>query len=936
MSNDKQNEIRAIREQLKVLDDQRATLEMELEAKELEALISGGLHTGSEPASGLIGGQDPDIVNSIYIGDKPEFKHGQLRVYRRVVAARTRWLPLHAFGHAATRRGPSTLALAPLYVCLNTDLRASEATIAMALKAVRRGQTDPFPPERSVTKEAEVVRPLRAMEAAILRRSQVLLGAPGSGKTTFLNYLANALATGDEKRLAGWPAAERHYLPVLLNLRDLAAWIAANGDNHKSSSSLIWGFILHDLRERNLSFAADPLHAALKRGETLLLMDGLDEVPLGTLRAVRDSIKGCVDRYPNGRYLVTCRVLTYQQPQWHLAEDRFPMTGLAPLEDHQIDRFIGAWYAETSGKGPYGKALAEERADALRQAVRRPVLRVLAHNPMLLTVMALVHTHRGELPEARARLYEEALDILLWHWEQTRGSEEEGLTDLLRVAERDRGDLVSLLERLAYEVHGEDEPQSRTHADECELFSGIGEQDLITALRGLHPKKHLDWAQRVADLLKLRAGLLVEIQPGSLCFLHQTFQEYLAGSYLAHSCSFPERAVALSRHWSMWRDAILFGVGFLVHNQRETQRPLSVVESLCPPHTPENDTEWRDIWLSGEILLEMGPSRAIDLELGSQLLGKVRPRLSALIERGALHARERAEAGDVLGRLGDVRFDRARFRLPAHFRGDREKSIGLVPIKPGRFVMGSREDDPEAQVAELGNPSPLSIDYRFWIARYPVTVAELDAFVKAGGYDAPEWWTDQGWSWRRALKREEPSEWVGQIAFANRPAVGVTWFEAMAYARWIDSQLRQRTTHVLPDYRVRLPTEAEWERVARGAAGRRYAWGDEWDDARANVAETINHASVVGMYPQGATHRGVMDLTGNVWEWCLTGWEDYPYQPGDGRNDPDSRVGRVLRGGSWLRDRRFARCACRIESLPKTDARDIGFRLVLSRSQGAF
>jgi formylglycine-generating enzyme required for sulfatase activity len=935
MSNENEMGIRAIQERLAELDDQRGTLE-----QELENLVSGEPSSDREPLSGTDRDPDGEIVNGVYLGERPESREEQIKVYRSVVAARTRDLPLRGFDPSVgTRRGTSALSLARLYVCLDTDLRASESAIAAALKGARRGQFEAFPPppspEQCIGGATEGTRPMRAMEAAILRRCQVLLGAPGTGKTTFVNYLANALAAGDEKRLAGWPAAERHYLPFLLSLRELAAWIGAYGRGQKAGAALIWGFLVHDLRERNLGFVTDVLREALEQGEILLLMDGFDEVPPEVLPVVRDSIQHCVNTYPNGRYIVTCRVSAYNLPQWRLPEKRFPRTGLVPFEDHQIDRFADAWYSEVSGGGHIAGVLAGERAERLKRAVRRSDLRSLASNPMLLTVMALLHTFRGELPEARARLYEEALHILLFHWEQGGDGSEARLTDLLREAGRDRADLILLFERLAFEVCPRAGQASAAGYDESHLYGGLGEQDLVAALRELHPQKHLDWAQDVADLIKLRAGLLVEVQPGAVCFLHRTFQEYLAGAYLAHFVDFPERVASLVENWTIWRDTILFAVGFLVHNQRETERPLALVERLCPPRTPENDHLWRGVWLAGDLLLEIGLGRTRDSERGSRLVDQVRHRLTALIELGALDARERAEAGDVLGRLGDARFDHTRYRLPAHFRGEREKSIGLVPIKPASLSMGSREGDPEAGSAELGSSARLSIDYRFWIARYPVTVAQFNAFLKAGGYEGEDWWTKRGWSWRRSHGREEPWGWDLQRAFANRPVVGVTWFEAVAYAGWLDAQLRRRTSHIPPDYRMRLPTEAEWERVARGAAGRRYAWGDEWDDGRANVAGVVDHACAVGMFPGGGTPSQAMDLTGNVWEWCLTRFKPYPYRADDGRNDPEAEGHRVLRGGSWLQDRRCARCSFRLESLPDGDGADIGFRLVLSRSEGS-
>ena len=142
--------------------------------------------------------------------------------------------------------------------------------------------------------------------------------------------------------------------------------------------------------------------------------------------------------------------------------------------------------------------------------------------------------------------------------------------------------------------------------------------------------------------------------------------------------------------------------------------------------------------------------------------------------------------------------------------------------------------------------------------------------------------------------------WQDQRRFTNRPVIGVSWFEAMAYAAWLDARLRD-IGELPPDCYLRLPTEAEWEKAARSADACRYPWGNEdWCDQWANIRESgIGHATPVGMFSDGATPAGIADMAGNVREWTHSLYRDYPYAPCDGRNDPGSQGPRVLRGGSW-------------------------------------
>jgi formylglycine-generating enzyme required for sulfatase activity len=270
--------------------------------------------------------------------------------------------------------------------------------------------------------------------------------------------------------------------------------------------------------------------------------------------------------------------------------------------------------------------------------------------------------------------------------------------------------------------------------------------------------------------------------------------------------------------------------------------------------------------------------------------------------------------------------------------------------------MGSRDGDEDAVPSELGNPENLRIDYPFWISPYPVTVAQLGCFVESGGYEDSQWWTDPGWDWRSGrydsqvkedwLKdwlsrrppelRAAPHLWNEQKIDTNRPVTGVSWFEAMAYARWLDAQVRGQSEGIPSGYVLRLPTEAEWEKAARGAGGRRYAWGDTWEPALANVESEVGRPSAIGMCPGGATPSGAHDLTGNVWEWCLSLHRPYPYQFGDGRNEPETDGDRVVRGGSWLIVLRNSRCAYRLRNRPDSFNDLLGFRVVLSLADSEF
>jgi formylglycine-generating enzyme required for sulfatase activity len=305
-----------------------------------------------------------------------------------------------------------------------------------------------------------------------------------------------------------------------------------------------------------------------------------------------------------------------------------------------------------------------------------------------------------------------------------------------------------------------------------------------------------------------------------------------------------------------------------------------------------------------------------------------------------------------------------------------------VEIPGGPFLMGSPEGDSDAFSDE--KPQHELTLPAYYIARYPVTNAQFRPFVEGGGYDNPAYWTAQGWAWRQGAapdmspwedysykdyvrrirdwlagrpkeKRDCPFWWGDpRWAAPTRPVVGVTWFEAVAYARWMESQLKvsvstlnvwvggsietvELDTGVV---RVQLPSEAEWEKAARGVDGLRYPWGGEWQADRGNIEETgIEETNAVGCFPRGESPYGVLEMSGNVLEWTRSRWGEqsvtqadygYPYDPADGRERLEDMKVPVLRGSSWHDHRRFARCAFRDRPIPADFDTDLGFRVVVS------
>jgi formylglycine-generating enzyme required for sulfatase activity len=245
----------------------------------------------------------------------------------------------------------------------------------------------------------------------------------------------------------------------------------------------------------------------------------------------------------------------------------------------------------------------------------------------------------------------------------------------------------------------------------------------------------------------------------------------------------------------------------------------------------------------------------------------------------------------------------------------------FVEIPAGPFVMGAdptrdpRAFDNERWSATQGEGT---VDVpTFYIARHEVTVAQFAAFARASG-----WSVD-----RRAL--------AGPPA---HPVTFVSWPDALAYCRWLESTLKRATSAATPvhkllheGWRVTLPSEAEWEKAARGTDRRAYPWGNEPRSDRANYGGTAT--TPVGRYACPECPYGLFDMSGNVWEWTSSPYQPYPYDPADDRTNLDADALWVMRGGHFGDSPRLVRTTTRGAADPGARRPFIGFRVVVSRAR---
>jgi formylglycine-generating enzyme required for sulfatase activity len=870
----------------------------------------------------------------------PEEREIEARYLRSLVELECRFLPLGGRDPRASTTTGLPMHLERVYIALNTTERPPEA----------RGMKSDF---------GEIARALElenssALSAVADHSRLVLLGHPGSGKTTFADHLALCLAGERLEPGAGWfGCLETHdaawegpaLLPIRLRLRDFAADVGclpASSEEGGRAEHLL-AYIEKRLREARYG-ANLPDHALaclLDRGDALLVLDGLDEVggPSRREQVARAIVDLAQRRCSRAHLLVTCRVRQYPLdtagcPIVAWALPGFHIATLADFDRGQIARFIDAWFDELCELGRFSRELRDRKAASLKEAISvRPDLQEIAPRPILLTQMALVHDIEGELPGTRVQLYAGCADLLLWKWEQLRAERaglrmtaESFIRERMDVPGLQKEDLQRALDHAVYDAHSEQGDAGEGPAD---IPEDVLQQRLCRCLvrTGLTDPDALSKAQFFIDeYLRRRNGLIIPSGERSFQTPHRSFQEFLAARWLQSQRRFDREAPRLVReNYDLWREVFLLAVG-----QVEVCYAVDAIDVLCSSQWPNELEGWRQLILAGQGLNEVGLPKVRSDEKGPE------------VERRVIRFLER-----VMQDVGPdgLPNDPPLVPVPTRYAaGETLDRLGWLPDDLDDWVeVEIPNPNPQTPSPKPQTPNPKSqISSLIYMARYAVTNGQFARFIAAGGYEerGRRWWSDEGWeyhikkhpSYRGEEPVTQPEYWNDPRLGKGRrgyPVVGICWYEAMAYCRWLTEQYRvcgtkfrvwregkSETLNLEPGtLTMRLPTEAEWVAAAGGEDEERYPWGTDWDESRANTREgRIGGTTPVGMYPSGQSPAGVWDMGGNVWEWTA------------------SRVGErevyALRGGSWYDDQELARVAERLRFNPDLSHYLFGFRVV--------
>lgn len=820
---------------------------------------------------------------------------------------------------AVAGRRDDAIRLEQVYIALNTT---GMRNVSPKEEDEVRGRTGIVKPE---------TRPLSALQAVIESRHLVLLGDPGSGKSTLARHLCLCLAgarlEGDiwlERLTAGdverWELPP--YFPIFVRLRDFAAstvYLPADTAQRGQAKHLL-NFIKDEIKSQGWDEVANHAQALLENGSALVVFDGLDEITHPNRKATPDNMPKADDdrraqvaqavadfafvRCSRARVIVTCRVKQYDaNAPWRLPD--FPTYELADFDNKQIREFVGHWFTAVKERIQN----ADGKRDSLLRALGdRPELEELAPKPILLTQMALVHAD-NILPDSRVELYHECADLLLWKWERL-GRQGQSADDFLKefgVPGLRRPTIEDALYQAVYFAHQSGQPEIAEDLIRDQLSRAFMAHNLANYVAVGHAQRFID------EWLKGRNGLLLPARGDTFDLPHRSFREYMTARVLVEK-GYRTQPDDEGRDWeevtpglvtpptNIWREVFRFAAAL---TQKE-KVVVDALDALWPESAQLSPVNYHVLLLAGETVRDVGPAKLRTLRRGQEVYAR--------IERALVHLMRDSHGGDYGDDVPNnppIALLPASTRLQAGFLLD---ALSWTPPDLDAFI----------HIPEVKGQG-------FYAAKYLLTNLQYKRFLDSPHYaEEPLWRSlkafdekgqkqiavgDDAWKWftKNGEAGCRPRYWDDARFGANHhllPVVGVTWWEAAAYAEWLTrhwwehEDLKHLNELFGGNFTIRLLREAEWVQAAGGDTKDRYPWGvtaKEQIQMYANTSESdLNRTSPIGMYPLGASQPNkLMDMGGNVWEWQANFYD----------KDHDSFA---LRGGSWFDGGSDARVAARL------------------------
>ncbi|MCG3153689.1 MAG: Hercynine oxygenase [bacterium] len=818
-------------------------------------------------------------------------------------------------------------------------------------KQKRRSRKLPRQPEAAA--QSKRFSPSELLQHAFFsespKRLLLIIGDPGSGKTTLMKYYAISCLDHAGRRALALP---RRLMPVFVPLRMLK-----DIDEKQPFCSVLSKIVCSP----NKPVPPESFERWLDRQGCLVLLDGLDEISEAKqrIRVCRWIEQACED-YPSSLFMVTSRYTGYRVSEGvELRRDHVRADVLA-LDGEQQQVFLQKWfhavYSSSVGNGASKAEQAQKVAAAVRDYLARKEnesLRQLAGTPVLLQIMAVLWQEYGSLEEGRANLYEKCTDYLLDRRDRLRDLPPPLPADQAKIVLRPLA--LFMQETLRNPAIPVAEMAERMARPLQEVRPGLTPEDFIKHLRD-------------------RAGLLKAFGDEQCAFSHGSFREFLAAAELAEQITRNRRRCRVlvdnfNDPDGWWRETVLFSLSlpkpvifndffqlFLPHPKNGDGFPelleLIIKEARQKSVDPferfvrDHSQDWQKRYnaLMCLRLIASDPAKTLVKQVWEQLKTPPVPAQAQQAE-GLLRLRQKAEEiliewklvrpAAPVSKAAPVTAGAKSFRNPLEF----DAEYILIPSGKYKYsVNGELVEVPPLYFAKYPVTNRLYRRFIAYLAEEEVMREALAVLPVARFAQKLQARVGKDEKWRAYLPKEI-TQWAAKMRSdedsnqrfngEDQPVVGVTWFAAWAYCYWLSelwqvSKLQGAGGKGQDEKMIyRLPTEQEWEWAA-GGGRRKYPWGnDEPDETRANYGQKVGKTTPVGSYPAGATPEGLMDMAGNVWEWCGNLY---------GKESVLGETERALRGGAWYLNPGLLRCVARYNSNPGNRWHDDGFRVVCAQS----
>ncbi|PWQ99584.1 SUMF1/EgtB/PvdO family nonheme iron enzyme [Leucothrix arctica] len=743
--------------------------------------------------------------------------------------------------------------------------RVAVAAMSPRLRHLKQTRYDePLDPQGECTEHDDIIAAFRQ------HKRLVILGEPGAGKTFSLWRIAAeqaqlALSDGEQA------------IPVVIPL------------NRWDDPALL----LHDFVLSQLDGLAESFDTLYQAKRILPLFDALNEIPFDQREAKLPQVREWLKNYPCEEVLLTCRKRDYRGP----LEQELDRLTIEPLDPQRVYDFLHNYFGGDAAESDMADKLFWQLAggDGIRKIWEKWKSEgYQEHWEDFWTLKEIPEEWKGEillegsarracLDDPRSMIKLAGNPYLLYLMVEIYYKHQQLPESRIELF----GEFVEDL------IYRETEARPENHyskADRDTLQNDLEElawqlQCLTDSMKGVRTILSREIAEDIMPLASLEfseAASLLDLTKDNVRFSHQLLQEFFTAQSFGERIKNGLKAsdLWLPKNWwepNGWEEAAKLAADY-------ESNPLIFL-----------------IWLA-----EGNPKLAFEIARDQNLLD----------QKEALFSSYKAVWQAAITDVRNYPHPHERHAISttlAWLDWDERSGIGLnelglpdihwLEVSAGEFIYGEKEEQ-----------QALSLD-AFEVSRFPVTNRQFHAFVDAGGYENEQWW--EGLQKEDELPKHRWKE-------SNRPVENVDFYEAIAFCRWLSVETGKD---------IRLPTEQQWEKAARGTQGKEYPWGDEYISGYANINETWNHKKVgefnidetcaIGVYPLAKSPFEVMDMSGNVWEWCLNKQSETAMVTPDLSDDS-----RVVRGSSWGFDSQDCRATCRSFKLPQHRYYHLGFRLV--------